>query len=63
MILDYTGGPSETARVLIGGRGQTQKGDGRTEAQERGSESYVLAEMKEGLANQRMQAASRGQGA
>lgn len=33
MILDYTGGPSETARVLIGGRGQTQKGGVRTEAE------------------------------
>ena len=34
MILDYTGGPNETARVLIGGLGGVRlRGDETTEAQ------------------------------
>lgn len=34
MILDYTGGPNETARVLTGGlRGVRLRGDVTTEAQ------------------------------
>lgn len=61
MILDYTGGTNETASVLIGGGWGESDSERREKHRERGSESYVLAEMKEGLANQRMQAASRGQ--
>ena len=59
MILDYTGGTSETASVLIGGGVREEAW--RQKHRERGSESYVLADMKEGLTNQRMQAAPRGQ--
>ena len=35
MILDYTGGPNETSRVLIGGLGGV-RGDEATEAQREG---------------------------
>ena len=43
---------------LLGGWGESEE-TRRQKHRERGSESYVLPEMKEGLTNQGMQAASR----